>query len=246
MPEGPSIVILKEEVQKFKNKKIESIKGNSKLNIKRMEGKRVKDFKSWGKHFLICFDDFTLRIHLMLFGSYRINESKDASPRVSLKFKNGEINFYSCAVKFIEGDLKETYDWEVDLMSDTWNKKKVLKLFRDLGDTPVCDALLDQNVFAGSGNIVKNEVLFRVRVHPESRVSALPAHKQREIVKDVHNYCQLFYEWKKKYEFKKHWQVYKKATCPRDHIKLIIEPVGKNKRRTYYCTQCQTLYTDEK
>jgi endonuclease-8 len=245
MPEGPSIVILKEEVQKFKNKKIESVEGNSKLDIKRMEGKRVKDFKSWGKHFLICFDDFTLRIHLMLFGSYRIDERKEASPRVSLKFKNGELNFYSCSVKFIEGDLSDVYDWEVDVMADEWNEKKVLKLFRALGDTPVCDALLDQNVFAGSGNIVKNEVLFRVRLHPLSKINALSARKQREVVKDVRAYCQLFYEWKKKYEFKKHWQVYKKGTCPRDNVKLNIKPLGKNDRRTYYCTQCQILYAKE-
>ena len=30
----------------------------------------------------------------------------------------------------------------------------------------VCDALLDQTVFAGVGNIIKNEVLFRTGVHP--------------------------------------------------------------------------------
>jgi endonuclease-8 len=32
MPEGPSIVILKEEVQVFKGKKILSISGNSKID----------------------------------------------------------------------------------------------------------------------------------------------------------------------------------------------------------------------
>ena len=74
MPEGPSIVILKEAAQPFKGKKVLHVSGNSKLDIQRMNNKKVIDFKTWGKHFLICFKDFTVRIHMMMFGSYRINE----------------------------------------------------------------------------------------------------------------------------------------------------------------------------
>jgi endonuclease-8 len=85
MPEGPSIVILKELVPPFKGKKVLEVSGNSKMDIQRMAGKKIIDFKSWGKHFLICFKDFTVRIHFMLFGSYRINEEKEAKPRLSLK-----------------------------------------------------------------------------------------------------------------------------------------------------------------
>src|ERR1044072_655642 len=105
MPEGPSIVILKELVQSFKRKKVLEVSGNSKLDIQRMAGQTITDLKSWGKHFLICFKSFTVRIHFMLFGSYRINERKDTSPRLSLKFKNGELNFYTCSIKFIEEPL---------------------------------------------------------------------------------------------------------------------------------------------
>jgi len=42
-------------------------------------------------------------------------------------------------------------------------------------DLLACDALLDQDIFSGVGNIIKNEVLHRIRVHPESTVGALPA-----------------------------------------------------------------------
>ncbi len=74
MPEGPSIVILKEALQEFKGKKIISVTGNSKQDIQRIAGKKVIDLKSWGKHFLVCFQNFSIRIHFMLFGSYSINE----------------------------------------------------------------------------------------------------------------------------------------------------------------------------
>ncbi len=59
MPEGPSIVILKELVQQFKGKNILKVEGNSKLDIQRMAGEKILDFKSWGKHFLICFKEFS-------------------------------------------------------------------------------------------------------------------------------------------------------------------------------------------
>lgn len=246
MPEGPSIVILKEEIRKFKGKKVTGVEGNSKLDIARMEGKKVMDIKSWGKHLLICFNGFTLRVHLMLFGSYRLDERKDAKPRVSLRFSNGELNFYTCSLKFIDEDLDEVYDWEVDTMSDKWNERKALKLFRGLDDGFVCDALLDQNMFAGSGNIVKNEVLFRTRLHPLNKVNDLPAAKQRAVVKDVRQYCLLFYEWKKKYELSKHWQAYKQRTCPRCNIKFSLKHLGKGQRRTFFCNNCQILYDTEK
>jgi len=98
MPEGPSIVILKDEVHSFEGKKIIEADGSAKLDFDRIQNKKIESFKSWGKHFLICFDDFTIRIHFLLFGSYLINEQKTAVPKLSLVFQKGEINFYACAL----------------------------------------------------------------------------------------------------------------------------------------------------
>src|ERR1700751_858391 len=101
MPEGPSIVILKEELEPFVGKKIISVTGNAKIDIQRLLNKKITVIKSWGKHLLICFDDFYIRIHLLMFGSYRINERKETAARLSMKFKNGEVNFYNCSIKLI-------------------------------------------------------------------------------------------------------------------------------------------------
>ena len=84
MPEGSSMVILKELVEPFKGKKIVDLHGNTKMDIQSLAGQKIIDFKSWGKHFLICFEDFTVLIHFMLFGSYCINEQKETKPRLSL------------------------------------------------------------------------------------------------------------------------------------------------------------------
>ena len=92
MPEGPTIIILKGEVQQFTGQKIVCVAGNSKINQSRLINQTVISFKSWGKHFLICFEGFTLRIHFLLFGTYRVNERKEAPAMLNLTFPNGELN----------------------------------------------------------------------------------------------------------------------------------------------------------
>ena len=92
MPEGPSIVILKGAVAAFKGKKIIEVSGNTSIDKERLLNKKIVDFKSWGKHFLICFKGFTVRIHFLLFGSYMINETKDRPIRLGLVFNKGSIN----------------------------------------------------------------------------------------------------------------------------------------------------------
>jgi len=242
MPEGPSIVILKEQVQAFKGRKVIAVSGNAKIDKERITNKKVIDFKSWGKHFLICFKDFTVRIHLMLFGSYRINETRDMTPRLSLQFTNGQLSFYACAVKIIDEPLDEVYDWSADVMSPQWDATKALKKLKAHPGMLAADAILDQDIFAGAGNIFKNEVLFRIRVHPLSTIGSLPAKKLKELVQETHNYAFQFYEWKKNYELKKHWQAHTKKICPRCHIPFIKEYLGKTNRRTFYCDNCQLLY----
>ena len=75
MPEGPSIVILKETVAEFKGRKVTEVDGNTKVDFSRLEGKKITNFKSFGKNFFICFGKkLSVRIHFMLFGTYRINE----------------------------------------------------------------------------------------------------------------------------------------------------------------------------
>jgi endonuclease-8 len=127
MPEGPSIVILKEAVQAFKGKKVTDVNGSTrKFDASRLKGKKITDFKSWGKHFLICVPRFTVRVHFLLFGSYRINEQKDAIPRLHLQFSRGELNFYACALDLIEAPLNEVYDWTADVMNEHWDADQAL------------------------------------------------------------------------------------------------------------------------
>ncbi len=66
----------------------------------------------------------------------------------------------------------------------------------------VGDALLDQQIFSGVGNIIKNEVLFRIRVHPECVIGNLPPRLLTKLIHQAKIYSFDFLRWKKKYELK--------------------------------------------
>jgi endonuclease-8 len=242
MPEGPSIVILKETLQEFKGRKLIDITGNTKVDFTSLKNQKIADFKSFGKNFFICFKRASIKIHFMLFGSYRVNEKKQTPPRLSLHFANSELNFYACSVKLLEGDLNLVYDWSADVMNENWSPLKARKKLKEIPETLVCDALLDQAIFAGVGNIIKNEVLFRIKVHPKTKLGDLPSGKITELIKEARQYSFDFLKWKKQYVLKKHWLVHTKRICPRDGSPLIKEYLGKTHRRTFYCNTCQRLY----
>ena len=243
MPEGPSIVILKEAVQQFTGKEIIEASGNSKaLDTTTLAGQVITGFKSWGKHFLICFSNFAIRIHFMLFGSYRINEHTEKPARLHLQFADGELNFYACSVRLIEGSLDELYDWSADVLNPDWDCEKAIQKMKLRPDLLVCDALMDQQIFAGVGNIIKNEVLYRTRIHPLSYVNCLPDDKLNDMVAEAVNYSFDFLEWKKEFTLKKHWLAYSKKICLRDHAPFFRNNTGKSNRRSFYCDACQILY----
>ncbi len=127
-------------------------------------------------------------------------------------------------------------------MSDTWNPAAARKKLRAQTEMLACDALLNQDIFAGVGNIIKNEVLFRIRVHPSSNIGALPAAKLRDLVEQARVYSFEFFEWKKAHVLRKHWLVHNKRECPRCNIPLTKAHLGKTHRRSFFCERCQKLY----
>ncbi len=245
MPEGPSIVILKEAIQAFKGKKVLEADGYGKaLDFGRLHGTKITDIKTFGKHLLICFPDFTIRVHLQMFGSYRINNDKEnRNPKLRMTFTNDQtLSFYAGSIVMIDEPLDDVYDWSADVMNKKFSAKKVLEKIALKPKMLVADALMDQTIFSGVGNIIKNEVLFRIKVHPKSKVGKMLPAKLKEMIKEAVRYSFQFLEQKKAETLSKHWKVYTRSTCPRDGHKIKKEYLGKASRRTFYCTKCQKLY----
>ena len=244
MPEGPSILILKENARKFIGRKIISASGNAKIEMDKLPGLIFEEYKIFGKQSYLVVEPFTIRIHLLMFGSYSVDENSkpERQLRLHLKFENGDLYFYSCSVKLLDSAVLKEIDWNADVLSDDWKPLKARKKLKAQPETLVCDALLDQNIFSGVGNIIKNEVLFRIGVHPESLVGKLPPKKFSALIFEARNYSFDFLRWKKEYVLKKNWLVHTKKICPKCGEPLSKNHLGITNRRSFYCEKDQKLY----
>ncbi len=244
MPEGPSILILKEKTEKFTGMKIISAAGNAKIEMDKLPGLIFEEYRVFGKQSYLVLTPFTVRIHLLMFGSYSVDENSkpERQLRLHLEFENGDLYLYSCSVKLLDSAVLKEIDWNADVLSDDWKPLKARKKLKAQPDTLVCDALLDQNIFSGVGNIIKNEVLFRIGVHPESLVGKLPPKKLSALIFEARNYSFDFLRWKKEYVLKKNWLVHTKKICPRCGEPLTKIHLGITNRRSFYCEKDQKLY----
>jgi endonuclease-8 len=240
MPEGPSILIATEEMSIVAGKKVTFAGGNTRQPIKQLKGQTFKEVGSWGKHLLLFFSKSVLKIHFMLWGSYSVNEKKpNRNIRLQINAGKTKLYFYACAVSFLEDDPDKIYDWSADVLSPSWSEEAALEKISKQKNEMVCDVLMDQDVFAGVGNIIKNEVLFLLRLHPERKLKTLSRTKQLSLVREAHDYSWKFYYWKKNYELKKHWLIMRKKVCPICEGPVTRRETGKRKRLSHYCRNCQ-------
>ena len=245
MPEGPSILIIREAlIPELKGKTISAASGNAGIEMDMIVGKKIKNVLSWGKHLLISMQGLTIRIHFLMFGTYSIDKQIRQKRSVRLKLEIGKktVFFYTCAVNLLEGDINDFYDWETDVLNKKWNPAKARKTLKEYPDELACDMLLDQDIFSGVGNIIKNEVLYRIKLHPETKIGNIPPRKLTELVAEASNYTYDFLRWKKQFVLRKNWLAHTKKVCKRCNLPFQKKYCGKTKRRTFFCTNCQILY----
>jgi endonuclease-8 len=243
--EGPGLVVLKERAAKFKGMKVLQAYGSQKIDFDRLTGQKLVDIKTWGKHLLMVFENCTVRIHYLMFGQYILDaKHPEKTPKLALEFKRGEWNNYNCAVRILEGtDMDAVYDWSTDVMQETWNPAQAQIKLRAAPGMLACDALMDQNIFTGVGNVIKNETLFRMKLHPDSTIGALNDAQLGALVAEARTYSFDFYRWEVEGTRRKKYCVHRKARCPDCKNRLTKEFTGLTPRSSFYCAQCQLLYT---
>ena len=243
--EGPPLRVIAEELSQLTGEYVAEVSGNSKMQKEQLVGQKVLHVFSWGKNLFLQFPEFSLKVHFLMFGSYRFNEErKGVVPRLSLVFSKDTLNLYNCSVKILSNsDVKKSYDKELDIMSENWNSTKVTGLVSNLSQDFICDVLLNQTVFAGVGNIIKNEALFKSRVHPLSVVEKIPKKKLAAVASEARNFSLAFYHAVKKGEsIRSRLTIYGKKTCPKCGGRVVFQKTGKTKRISYFCPSHQKLY----
>ncbi len=244
MPEGPPVVLMKEDLQKFAGEKVIDVKGSSITETSKIKGHILREIKTHGKQTFLLFDQENIRIHLLMFGSYCLTENKALAHtlKLGLEFKSGGMYFYTCNVKPVDREFISGLDWEADVMSDAWDPEKAKKKLKDHPKMMVCDALMDQDIFAGVGNIIKNEALFRVGIHPETLIGHLPPSKLKAMIDEARTYSFDFKKWKKANVLKKNFQVYHEKNCPKCGEEITKKETGTTKRTSFFCKNDQKLY----
>lgn len=247
--EGPSLLLASEQLVEFKGQRIKVVSGNSQIGIERLQNKEILDIFAWGKHLCFQFDDLAMRIHFLLFGTFEAvingesvtgDYKRTREPRLKMEFKNGEISLFNCSIKLFEtSDIKSTYDFSIDIMSPQWDSEKVFTHVKKQSQEEIADVLLDQEIFAGVGNMIKNEVLSLTYTNPKTLVSNLSDDKLKEIVMTTHEFSHQFYLWRKDFVLRKHLLIHRKSMCPHCGTKVVREKTGKRERWSYYCPICK-------
>lgn len=248
--EGPSLYLAARQLKPFKGQTVLSVSGNTKIEKERLLDQKVKNIFSWGKLLIIQFDEFALRTHFLFFGAFEatVNDTaltgdyrRSYTPRLQLDFENGEIKLFNCSVKFLEtGNAKADYDFTVDIMSPKWDPDKAFEAVSAKPGAEIADLLLDQEIFAGVGNIIKNEVLWRVRIHPATKARELSPTHLKELIAETRKFSRLFYKWRRVFSIRKHLDIYQKSICPRCGANVRREKTGKRKRFSHFCPVCQS------
>jgi len=247
--EGPSLFLASEQLQPFTGKRVLEVWGNSKIDIARCEGQVVQEVFSHGKQLLLQFGTFALRTHFMLFGTYEADVEgshvtgdyvRAREPRMALRFSNGELRLFNCSVRYIEGgNVRKEFDFSIDILSPEWNAANALKALSLRGKEQIGDVLLEQDVFAGVGNIIKNEVLSLAWIRPDALVGKLSVAKRREIISETRAFSQQFLRWRREFQLRKNLRVHQKGECPHCGGKLVHEKLGEKQRMAHYCPRCQ-------
>ncbi len=210
---------------------------------------RIQRVEAHGKQFRIHLpDERVLLIHLMMWGSwgfYRKDEPWDKPiERARVIFHTNShtaVVFSAPVVKLLTRlELQNDPKWgnlgPDPLRSDFSSKEFFHRLEQD-PSREIGEVLLDQQVIAGVGNILRIEILFKSRIHPRRRVGSLSKKDKEELLRWM---LKLFERWMKQIGRRSDWiQIYRSSGKPCPHCNHLIEFFRQAGRITYACRYCQ-------
>jgi endonuclease-8 len=141
-----------------------------------IRGRTIEGVASRGKHLLIRFSgDLVLRTHMRMNGSWHIYRPGERwqRPRHDMRIVVATDAFEAVAFTVPVAEFgtsseieRELDDVGPDPLSAAFDSTEAMRRLRAAGELEIADALLDQRVVSGIGNVYKSEVLFAGRVNP--------------------------------------------------------------------------------
>jgi DNA-formamidopyrimidine glycosylase len=228
----------------------------------RLRGTQITRVRAHGKHLVIHFSsDRVIHTHAMQYGSWQVGpigqtlrkEARHA--RLRLTTDRLEVLFYHGPVmEVLSTDELARHERFTalgpDLLHDGFVAASVAATVRAQGDREIGDAVLDQRIVAGIGNIYKSEGLFLAALHPRRRAGGITTRELQVLFDELIPLMQagrlehgmtitlppeLRHEpWMRNWVYRRRGHPCFVCGTPIDMIRQ-----GEFHRTTYFCPHCQ-------
>jgi endonuclease-8 len=232
-------------------------------------GRTVESVTAAGKHVLMRFSgDLTLRTHMRMNGSWHIYRPGEPwqrprrDMRVMIATDGFEaVGFNVPVAEFLDhrqlGRQKDLRLMGPDLLGATFDDDEAVRRLRARGSTAIADALLNQRVVAGAGNVYKSEVLFVCGIDPFAPVDRVSDEQLRQILTTARKYLKAnvidhtaaivtytgYRRTTGRADPSERLYVYGRArkACRKCGTPIRVKTQGPDARLTYWCPSCQSL-----
>jgi endonuclease VIII len=215
--------------------------------IERLDRQRLESAEARGKHLLLGFGELSLHSHLGMSGGWHIyRQGADwKRPRTSAwaVLSGGGWD----AVQFGGPTLQVTTTSRLrrdpqisrlgpDILAPDFTPEPVIVAMRADPRRGLGDALLDQHLVAGVGNIFKSEACFVARLDPWRPVGDLSDEELRSVLAAARSLMLGAVE-----SGRHPHQVYRRhqGACPACRGRISSRGQGDANRTTYWCPRCQ-------
>jgi endonuclease-8 len=204
----------------------------------RLDGRRLERVEAVGKNLVLGFEGgLVLRSHLRMHGRWRVQAAGTepfGTPWLVLRGRERQAVLWNGPVlELTRGRSPTVARLGPDVMADPPDLDGMLTRVR-AGDPgrEVGDALLDQGLVAGVGNMWKAEALFAVGISPWRRIGELSDEELRDLLGAAAGLMQ---------GPRGRHRVYRRAgrPCPRCATLVRSHPQGDAARMAYWCPRCQ-------
>jgi endonuclease-8 len=215
--------------------------------VQRLNGGTLERVDARGKHLLIDFGDLTLHSHLGMSGSWHVyprgatwRKPAGAAWAVLRGESSEAVQFGGPTLRLLRTDalrLDPTLSrLGPDILTADFDPAAIARSLQADPHRTLGDALLDQALVAGIGNIFKSEACFAARLDPWLPIRDLTDAQLARVVQAAHGLMQ------EAVENGRHANaVYRRAgqPCSTCGAPILSRGQGDANRTTYWCPRCQ-------
>jgi endonuclease VIII len=240
MPEGDSLRRAAARLQPLVGEQVEvetpHPRAAAKRIAERLDGKRLLAVEAVGKNLLLRFEDgLVLRSHLRMTGRWRLEQRgarRVGRPWLVLRGSRFEGVLWNGPV--LELGAERLRRLGPDILAEPVDVEAILRNLRAAdARREIGEALLDQRLVAGIGNLWKAEALWAARVSPWLRLGELADDELRAVVREAATLMRAAVSTRPALH------VYRRRVCARCGGRIARRGQGDDNRTTWWCPHCQ-------